>query len=1076
MFERNLKLIASQLKEGKAKVRGVPGGSKAILLKELLNLIYPAVVIVPTEQLGEGLTEDLKRVGLKALYLPGWDTPPLDISSPLSILQYRRLRALLKLIEENVQCVVATPQAFLQRVIAPEKLIEISITLKRGKESENISERLTELGYRRVENEPERGEFSLKGSYLEVVTPEDERIEAELFGDEVESLRVNGEEVEEFTLAPLLELPPTKEVLKKLSEIDEELSERHALLGELSGAEKFLPEVLETVPLSEYIGEFKTVFVEPDQIRTSADSFIRQVKENYELLKREGIGSSRPEEFIEEELPSPQLLIYEKPVKDALDLAISPLPPLSEENLKEVAKALQGKRVTLIYTTETFREEAEKLFRLLGVDFSSERGKSSGGFRFDEKKIAWAVEGDVEIPVAKQKREDVTAFEPGTLVVHRDYGIGIFQGIVSRDIGGKTYDFIEIEYAGGEKLYAPFTQIDRIYRYSGYRGKNPKLDRLGGTSWKNLERKIRASLVKFARELAELYRERKQAKKEKILGDHQLLSAFERRFPYRLTPDQQRAIREVYRDMESEKPMDRLICGDVGFGKTEVAMRAAMKAVSAGKQVALIAPTTVLADQHYRTFKKRFSGFPVKIELLSRFKTKKEQKEIIEKLKNGEIDIVIGTHRLTQDDVEFKELGLLIIDEEHRFGVKTKEKLTKLKSNIDVLYLSATPIPRTLYSALSGFRDISLIETPPAGRRGTKVVVGKYSDSILKAAVERELSRGGQVFIVHNDIGELPHIKEKIKNFFPKVNVETVHGQMKPSQIEKIMHSFFEGKVQILVATSIVESGLDVPSANTLIVIGAERFGLSQLYQLKGRVGRGVEKGYCYLLTTPGVKLSPEAAKRLEAMKKLSPLGGGFQLALKDLEIRGAGTLLGPKQSGFVESIGLDLYMKLFEEVIKEREEEDVKLNLPYEAFIPEDFIEDPKEKVKLYSEIASSENPQELMEKIKEIRGYLPDPIVNMFKVMRIKKLSKEMGIKEISVSPSGRAIISFGDEVSISPEKLVEFVKRENGIFTPDRKLYLDVKDLDDLVSILEELKERKDEKSSNTNTDTASNRTNC
>ncbi len=1074
MFERNVKLISSQLKEGKAKVRGAPGGSKAILLKELLKLLYPAVVVVPTEQVGEGLTEDLKRIGLKALYLPGWDTPPLDISSPLSAVQYRRLKTLLKLIEEKVHYLVLTPQALLQRVVSPETLIELSVSLKRGEEAENLAEKLTEIGYRRVESEPERGEFSLKGSYFELVTPEDEKIEAELFGDEVESLKVDGKETEEFTVVPALELPPTKEVLKRLSEIDVELSERHALLGELSGADKFLPEILNTVPLSEYLGNFRCVFVEPDQVRTSAEAFLRQVEENYQLLRREGIDSSRPEKFVERELPHPQLLIYEKPVKDAVDLSISPLPPLSDENLKEVAKTLYGKKVKLIYTSETFREEAEKLFKVLGIEFTSEKGKSSGGFRFDEKGIAWAVEGDIELPVTKAKREDVTAFEPGTLVVHRDYGIGIFQGIVSREIGGKTYDFIEIEYAGGEKLYAPFTQIDRIYRYTGYRGKNPKLDRLGGTSWKNLERKIRASLIKFAKELAQLYRERKSSKKEKVIGDLQLLNLFERKFPYRLTPDQQRAIKEVYRDMESEKPMDRLICGDVGFGKTEVAMRAAMKAVSAGKQVALIAPTTVLADQHYRTFKKRFAGFPVKIELLSRFKTKKEQKEILERLKNGEVDIVIGTHRLTQDDVEFKDLGLLIIDEEHRFGVKTKEKLTKLKANIDVLYLSATPIPRTLYSALSGFRDISLIETPPEGRRGTKVVVGKYSDQILKAAVERELSRGGQVFIVHNDIGELPFIKEKIENFFPGVKVEIVHGQMKPSQIEKIMHSFFEGNVQVLISTSIVESGLDVPSANTLIVIGAERFGLSQLYQLKGRVGRGVEKGYCYLLTTPGVKLTPEAAKRLEAMKKLSPIGGGFQLALKDLEIRGAGTLLGPKQSGFVESVGLDLYMKLFEEVVKEREEEDVKLNLPYEAFIPEDFIEDPKEKVKLYSQIASSENPQELMEKLKEIRGYLPDPIVNMFKVMRVKKLAREIGIKEISVSPTGRAIISFGSETEVSPEKFVEFVKRENAVFTPDRKLYIDVKDLDNLISLLEELKEKEDEKSSNPDTNTASNRT--
>jgi transcription-repair coupling factor (superfamily II helicase) len=379
-----------------------------------------------------------------------------------------------------------------------------------------------------------------------------------------------------------------------------------------------------------------------------------------------------------------------------------------------------------------------------------------------------------------------------------------------------------------------------------------------------------------------------------------------------------------------------------------------------------------------------------------------------------------------------------------------------MKSNIDVLYLSATPIPRTLYSALSGFRDISLIETPPVGRRGTKVVVAKYSDRILKTAIERELERGGQVFIVQNDIDELEPLKEKVKKIFPEVSVEIVHGQMKADRIERIMHNFFEGKVQILVATAIVESGLDVPSANTLIVIGAERFGLSQLYQLKGRVGRGIEKGYCYLLTSPKAKLTSEAVKRLEAMKKLSPLGGGFQLALKDLEIRGAGTLLGPKQSGFVNTVGLDLYLKLFEEVAKEKEEEDVKINIPVEAFIPEDYIEDTKERLRIYGELSKADDPERIMEELKKVHGYLPDPLVNMFKVMKVKKLAKEVGIKEVSMTPSGKAIVTFGDEPAVSPERLVEFVKEKGATFTPDKKLHVEVGNLEGLIRVLEELQQ--------------------
>jgi len=1058
-MERALKLAKGKLREGETPlVYGLPGASKALFLKELLPLVSPSFILVPSEGMAEAFTQDLKRLGVKALYLPSWDVAPLDLSSPLALFQYRRLKALLSLLSEHYEFIVLTPQSFLQKSIPPEVLIELAVEFKRGGEIsyEELPKKLVAMGYRRVGAEPEEGEFSLKGDFLHIITPDSEEIRVELFGNEVERITLNGSQVESFALAPMLELPQDEELLK--DKLPPELLERHLLLGELSGAERLLPKVFELKPITEYVGNLNAVMIEPEQVRLQSEAFVSQVRENYELLKREGLASSRPEEFVSKELPKEKLLIYERQVNRAINAGVSPLPPidsLSDRELLELLDSLCGYERLVVYQSETFKEIAQRA----GV--KAVKGLSTGGFKSDSpKRVAWLTEESLLLE--KPKREDVASLEVGELVVHRDYGIGIFRGITSREIGGKRFDFIEIEYAGGERLYAPMTQVDRIYRYSGYRGKNPKLDRLGGTSWKNLERRIKASLANFARELAKLYKERREAKGERLVGDKALLEAFAARFPYKLTPDQSRAIREIFKDMESERPMDRLLCGDVGFGKTEVAMRAAMKAVSSGKQVALIAPTTVLVDQHYRTFKERFKDFPVRIEALSRFKTPKEQKEIISRLARGEIDIVIGTHRLVQDDVKFKDLGLLIIDEEHKFGVKTKEKLTKLKSNIDVLYLSATPIPRTLHSALSGFRDISLIETPPTGRRGVKVIVGKYSDETLKSAIERELARGGQVFVVQNDIEELPFLKEKVLSLVPEAKVEIVHGQMKPSQIEKIMHSFFEGEINVLVSTSIVESGLDVPSANTLIVIGAERFGLSQLYQLRGRVGRGVEKGYCYLLTSPKVKLTPEAVKRLEAMKKLSPLGGGFQLALKDLEIRGAGTLLGPKQSGFVESVGLELYTKLFKEVLEEREESDVELNLPFEAFIPDDFVEDKREKLKLYSELISSARPEELMEELRRIKGELPDPMVNLFKTIELKAKARQLGVKEITTLPSGRTIISFREEASVEPKKLVEFVKKRGATFTPEGKLYTEASSLDELIRILEELKESEDEKS--------------
>ncbi len=1062
-FNRSFKLLLGKLKSGEVPALfGIPGGAKALLIDKLLKSAnFPGfIIILPQENVARALTEDFKRKGIKSLHIPAWDVPPLDISSPLMNLQFSRLKALYLSLTDNFHVFILTPQSFGQKSLPPEALIELSVELKTGNEIDytGFLERLTVLGYRRVDSEPEEGEFSVKGDYLEIVTPERERIGVELFGNTVERITVNGKERKDFTLTPLLELPQDKKLLKKLEDIYPEAVERHLLLGEISGTEKLLPEIFKLSPLTDYLPKYPVIYVEPDQVRTSFESFLRQVKENYELLKRENVPSSKPEEFTVSELPNPSLLLYEKPVKDGIDFGIKPLPNTNEENFKELLESLKDYKISIVYSTETLKIDVEREAKKRGIGLTFFKGISSGGYRFEEGKEALLAES--EFVIEKPKGDNITALEPGTLVVHRDYGIGIFQGIVSREIAGKNYDFIEIEYAGGERLFAPFTQIDRIYPYTGYKGKSPKLDKLGGTSWKNLERKIKASLVKFAKELASLYKERKTAKGEKLIGDENLLREFEKRFPYSLTPDQQKAIKEVYRDMESEKPMDRLICGDVGYGKTEVAMRAAMKAVTSGKQVAFIAPTTILVDQHFRTFKKRFKGFPVEIEVISRFKSKKEQKEILEKLKKGDIDIIIGTHRLTQDDVEFKDLGLLIIDEEHRFGVKTKEKLTKLKKNIDVLYLSATPIPRTLYSALSGFRDISVIETPPPGRRGTKVVVAKYSDTVLRRAIERELERNGQVFIVQNDIDELEPLKEKIISYFPRIPVEIVHGQMKSDRIERIMHKFFEGEIKVLVSTSIVESGLDVPSANTLVVIGAERFGLSQLYQLKGRVGRGVEKGYCYLLTTPGAKLTPEAVKRLEAMKKLSPLGGGFQLALKDLEIRGAGTLLGPKQSGYVNTVGLDLYLKLFEEVAKEeREEKDVKINIPIEAFIPEDYIEDTKERLKVYSELAKGEDPEKIIEELKAIHGYIPDPIVNMFKIMKLKKLAKEIGVEEISMSPSGRALVVFGSDTKASPEKLVKLVNEKGATFTPDKRLYLSVENIDELMEILTGLKEEEE-----------------
>ena len=745
--------------------------------------------------------------------------------------------------------------------------------------------------------------------------------------------------------------------------------------------------------------------------------------------------------------------IYEQKIENAIEFPVKVAPTISNFSLSQLENYKDYKIIIRYLNEKTKKEYKEFFFK--NVIFSE--GLSLGSFIINDLKILFLCEG-VYKDILKEKKT-ISDLEIGDYVVHRDFGIGIYKGIVNRKINGKNLDFILIEYAQGEKLYVPFFQVDKLYPYTGFQ--TPKIDKLGSSSWQNLKRNITASLLEFAKKLSENYKKRKTS-----LGysfalsseEEQILKEFEEKFPYQETPDQKKAILEVYKDMDENYPMDRLLVGDVGFGKTEVAMRAAMKAVLKGKQVAIICPTTVLAEQHYRNFKERFKDFPVKIELLSRFVPRKKQQEIIENIKKGKVDIVIGTHRLLQKDIEFKDLGLLIIDEEHKFGVSAKEKLISKYPHIDTLYMSATPIPRTLYMGLSGFRDVSIIETPPKGRKGVKTYVFRYSDEKFLKAIEKEIKRKGQVFVVCNDIDSLPQIKELIEKNFPELKVETLHGQMKTSQIEKIMHDFLNKKIDVLVSTIIVESGLDIPNANTLIVLDAHKLGLSQLYQLRGRVGRSDKKGYVYLFIPKNEKLSVESLQRLEAIKDMPELGGGLKLALKDLEIRGAGTILGPKQSGFINKVGLDFYMDLLKEVLEEKEEKELTINIPIQAYIPDDYISDAKERIEIYTTLSQAKGEKELKEILKEIEksyGKLPDPVLNTFKLMEIKNLAKRLKIKEISLTSGGYLIITPYKDTKINSLYLVKLAKENFIQITPDGKIYKKgIKNLEEIISFLKDL----------------------
>jgi len=610
----------------------------------------------------------------------------------------------------------------------------------------------------------------------------------------------------------------------------------------------------------------------------------------------------------------------------------------------------------------------------------------------------------------------------GDYVVHVNHGIGRYMGIETLCVGGVHKDYLHIKYAGNDKLYVPIDQIDLVQKYIGADEKEPKIYHLGGNEWNRVKSRVRSAVKDIAEDLIKLYAKRQALPGHAFSPDTEYQREFEALFPYEETPDQLRAVEEIKRDMEQPRPMDRLLCGDVGYGKTEVAIRAAFKAVMDNKQVAVLVPTTILAQQHYETFRGRFAGYPVNIEVLSRFRSRQEQAQVVRGLKNGTVDIVIGTHRLLSKDVQFHDLGLLIIDEEQRFGVSHKEKLKRLKSNVDVLTLTATPIPRTLHMSLLGVRDLSIIETPPENRFPVQTYVVEYSPSLVREAIERELARGGQVFFLYNRVQGIEKMAEEIAALVPDARIAVAHGQLPERQLEETMLRFLQEEFDVLVSTTIIETGVDFPNVNTLIIYEADRMGLSQLYQLRGRVGRSSRIAYAYFTYLPEKVLSEEAEKRLQAIREFTELGSGFKIAMRDLSIRGAGNLLGQEQHGFIASVGFDMYSQMLADAIKElkeggeveREPDPPQVELQVDAYLPAEYIADSAQKIEIYKRftaIRKIEDVQELMDECLDRFGEWPPPVDRLFAVARIKVYAWAYGI---------RAIREDGDDwvVEIAPE----------------------------------------------------------
>lgn len=674
-------------------------------------------------------------------------------------------------------------------------------------------------------------------------------------------------------------------------------------------------------------------------------------------------------------------------------------------------------------------------------------GKLSSGFSWPRFKLLVITEEDLfgSKSPRPQNRQSKTApfltsfqdIRPGDLVVHRDYGVGEYQGLTHISVDGFETDFLSLRYEPDAKLYVPLYSLDKVQKFAGVEGSRPRLDRLGGQAWIRTKEKIKKDLLEMARTLIALSAARESRERPAFSQPDTLYREFEAAFPFEETPDQQRAIEEVLSDMQRSRPMDRLVCGDVGYGKTEVALRAAFKAVEDGLQVAVLVPTTLLAEQHVRTFAERLSLFSIRVDMLSRFRTKAEQRETLKGLKSGTVDIVIGTHRLLQKDVMFRNLGLLVVDEEHRFGVRHKERIKEFRNLVDVLTLSATPIPRTLHMSLSGLRDLSLIQTPPLDRQSILVVLARFGKRVIREAILHELERGGQVFFVHNRVQGIERMADFVRNLVPESSVGIAHGQMHEDAVESVMSRFVSGDLKVLVTTAIIESGIDIPNANTIIINRADRFGLAELYQIKGRVGRGRRKAFAYLLTPAEEALPDLARKRLRAIQELSELGAGFRVAARDLETRGAGNLLGKQQSGHIAAIGIDLYTEMMEEALSELRGEkpekrpDTQINMRVSAFIPENYIEDMHLRLSAYKEISSALGDGEVdgvRDDLIDRYGPLPEPLFNLLEIMRIKIMAHRSRVTRIDAGTTAVSI-TFDEDAPLSREKILSLLRRNQG-----------------------------------------------
>ena len=978
------------------------------------------VILVHSAAVLSDWREDLSLLlpGVSVVELPELDTMEVKAEARSQERAARRMEVLGRLVRGEPVIVLARAAAAVQKEMSRNEFQRLSLTLKMGEvlPREALMERLVQLGYEHVEEVESIGQFSVRGGIVDVFAINGQApVRIEFFDDEIDSMR-------EFDL-------DTKRSVRNIADVT------IMPLAQTDAAGR--PELF----LNYLEGKGTVIFDEPARIR---DEIRTMVKENPEIQGKivaweDLLSAARGNRLVYSSLMLQQIPGAEP--QETLGITVTTMTPFQRQMdlLENEANRWlsQKQRVLLLVGDKEKANSLREFFAhrrlpsLIGRledplrddALNIRLGSLLTGFELVSARLVVVTEKDI---FGRHKRrtvrrpqnagERITHFrdiKPGDYVVHENHGIGKYLGVETLEVGGIHKDYLHIKYGGDDKLFVPTDQVGLLQKYIGAEGEVPRLHRMGGTEWVKAKARARKSVEDIAQKLIEIYAKRKDAKGIAFGPDDSSQREFEETFPYQETEDQLRAIAEIKADMEKPRPMDRLLCGDVGFGKTEVAIRAAYKAAMNGKQVAVLVPTTVLAQQHYQTFTTRFSGFAPVVDVICRFRTPKQQKETMEKVRLGQVDILIGTHAiLNQKKIQWKDLGLLIVDEEQRFGVRQKDKIRSLAAGIDVLTLSATPIPRTLHMSLVGARDMSIIETPPAERFPVQTYVVENDDTVIANAIKRELRRGGQIYFIYNRVDTIDRMRDHLQALVPEARIQTAHGQMPEEMLEHVMMDFYEGDYDILLATSIVENGLDVANANTIIVYNADRFGLSQLYQMRGRVGRSHHMAFAYFVYQADKILTETAEKRLQAMKEFAELGAGFKIAMRDLEIRGAGNLLGSQQHGHIASVGFEMYCKLLEEAVEnlrhgrkvEEAPPEPLIDLQTEAYIDGDFISDAMHKIEIYQRIAAIRHNEELRALLDELIdrfGEPTKPVMHLLEVARIKNYARDLSVRSIVQLP---------------------------------------------------------------------------